>query len=173
MAGHCSWNLFSDCGKWDNAMIRGRAQAFTTERNHLPGPIHPLTPLCSVKTLLCENCACVTLPVEKHACTSSVQVLILWCACVVYAHTCFYVVDETAGSRRRSDIVNRNTDLHVCLWKTKQSVVFLSYTPVWPLGGSPCFLYWHNTCPSWTSAAPQKPTALLWNISVLCVAELV
>lgn len=33
------------------------AQAFTTERNHLPGPTHTLPPLCCVKTLLCENCA--------------------------------------------------------------------------------------------------------------------
>lgn len=47
------------------------AQAFTTERNHLPGPTHPLTPLCSVKTLLCENCARVAPLAEKHACTSS------------------------------------------------------------------------------------------------------
>lgn len=58
------------------------AQAFPTERNHLPGPAHPLPPLCSGKSLLCENCARVTLPAEKHACTSSVQVLILWCVCV-------------------------------------------------------------------------------------------
>ena len=82
------------------------------------------------------------------------------------------MLDGTAGSRRRSAIVNRNTDLHVCLRKTKQSVVFLSYTPVWPLGENVCFLYWHNTCASRTSAVPQKPAALLWNISVLCVAEL-
>lgn len=33
-------------------------------RNHLPGPAHPLTPLCSVKTLLCENCARVA-PLAK------------------------------------------------------------------------------------------------------------
>lgn len=36
------------------------AQAFTTERNHLPGPAHTLPPLCSVETLLCENCARAT-----------------------------------------------------------------------------------------------------------------
>lgn len=60
-------------------------------RNHLPGPAHPLTPLCSVKTLLCENCARVA-PLEKKKSTRArraVQVLILWCACVGYAHTCF------------------------------------------------------------------------------------
>lgn len=77
------------------------AQAFTTERNHLPGPAHTLPPLCCVKTLLCENCAR--------------QVLILRCVRAVHAHMCIYGVDGTAGSRRRSAIVNRNTDLRVCL----------------------------------------------------------
>lgn len=48
------------------------AQALATERNHLPGPAYTLTPPCSVKTLLCENCARVSLPAEKKkpACMS-------------------------------------------------------------------------------------------------------
>lgn len=65
-------------------------------RNHLPGPAHPLTPLCSVKTLLCENCARVAPRAKKekkkkaHACTSSsTSTNPLVCVCRVCAHVFF------------------------------------------------------------------------------------
>lgn len=102
----------------------------------------------------------------------AVQVLILWCACVGYAHTCFLRGGRNSWFQKEVSHYQQE-HRHVCLWKTKQSVVSLSYTPVWPLGGSVCFLYWHNTCASRTSAAPQMPAVLLWNLSFLCVAELV
>lgn len=79
------------------------------------------------------------------------------CVCLVLnARTCFCSVDRTAGSNGRSAIVNRNTDSHVCLCKTKQSVVFLSYMLVWLQRRRMRVVYWHTTCTLGTSAQQQK-----------------
>lgn len=48
------------------------AQAFTTERNHLPGPAHTLPPLCSVKTVHVQLRACINPSVCVCACACSV-----------------------------------------------------------------------------------------------------
>lgn len=102
--------------------------------NALPGPACPHThfSVCKVQTVLCgKNCALVYAR-KKYACTSvSINPPTgVWSVFYCMRARVFCTVDRTAGSRRRSAIVNRNTDLHVCLRKTKQSVVSLSYTPV-------------------------------------------
>lgn len=135
-------------------LLKGTGVPLSATRGHwvvrgepgLAGPNLSLPKLSLQREITCQDLPTLSLPcaVWRLCCVKTVRVWLHACAplsfnplvCVwahvhvVYARTCFYVVDGTAGSRRRSAIVNRNTDLRVCLWKTKQSVVFLSYAPV-------------------------------------------
>lgn len=102
-------------------------QAFTMEINHQPGlaipcqglPTHSLLCVQSAdcaawKPCSCALSVCVAVLVSEYAC-APVSINPPVCAFALYACTCSCPVDRTAGSRRRSAIVNRNTDLHVCL----------------------------------------------------------
>lgn len=98
------------------------AQAFTMEINHQPGlakspqcPAHTLTCVCKVQTVLCGNLPPVGTPCasEQNMCGTNPPGDVRF---VLYACTCLCTVDRTAGSRGRSAIVNRNTDLCACFF---------------------------------------------------------